>query len=44
MVNQGIVLGHMILKKGVEIDQAKFELTVKLSKPSNVKEVGKSEF
>ena len=33
MVNQGIVLGRVILEKGVEIDQAKFELIVKLSNP-----------
>ena len=35
---------HVILEKGVEINQAKFELIVKLSNPSNVKKVGKIEF
>ena len=30
MVNQGIVLGHVISRKGIEVDKAKFELISKL--------------
>ena len=37
MVNQGIVLGHIISNKGIEIDKAKIELISKLSSPTNVK-------
>ncbi|KAL6347406.1 hypothetical protein AAG906_018616 [Vitis piasezkii] len=37
MVNQGIVLGHIISKKGIEVDRAKVELIVKLPPPTNVK-------
>ena len=29
MVHQGIVLGHIISKKGIEVDKAKVELIVK---------------
>ena len=29
MVQQGIVLGHIISKKGIEVDKAKVELIVK---------------
>ncbi|RVW18577.1 Retrovirus-related Pol polyprotein from transposon 297 [Vitis vinifera] len=37
MVNQGIALGHVISKKGIEVDRAKVELIVKLPPPTNVK-------
>ena len=37
MVNQGIVLGHVISKKGIEVDKAKVELISKLPPPINVK-------
>ncbi|RVW53297.1 hypothetical protein CK203_088499 [Vitis vinifera] len=37
MVQQGIVLGHIISKEGIEVDKAKVELIVKLSSPTNVK-------
>ncbi|RVW22887.1 Transposon Ty3-I Gag-Pol polyprotein [Vitis vinifera] len=37
MVNQGIVLGHVISKKGIEVDRAKVELILKLPPPTNVK-------
>ena len=30
MVSQGIVLGHIISKQGIEVDKAKVELIVKL--------------
>ena len=37
MVHQGIVLGHIISKQGIEVDKAKVELMVKLPSPTNVK-------
>ncbi|KAL6340277.1 hypothetical protein AAG906_040714 [Vitis piasezkii] len=39
MVQQGIVLGHIISKNGIEVDKAKVELIVKLPPPTNVKEI-----
>ncbi|RVW83032.1 Retrovirus-related Pol polyprotein from transposon opus [Vitis vinifera] len=39
MVHQGIVLGHIISKQGIEVDKAKVELIVKLPFPRNVKGV-----
>ncbi|RVW82832.1 Retrovirus-related Pol polyprotein from transposon opus [Vitis vinifera] len=39
MVRQGIVLGHIISEKGIEVDKAKLELIVKLSSPTTVKGV-----
>ena len=39
MVHQGIVLGHIICKEGIEVDKAKVELIVKLPSPTNVKGV-----
>ena len=39
MVNQGIVLQHIISNKGIEVDKAKIELISKLSSPTNVKTV-----
>ena len=39
MVNQGIVLGHVISNKGIEVDKAKVELISKLPPPKNVKAV-----
>ena len=39
MVNQGIVLGHVISKKGIKVDKAKFELISKPPPPTNVKAV-----
>nr|GEZ04890.1 transposon Ty3-I Gag-Pol polyprotein [Tanacetum cinerariifolium] len=37
MVKEGIVLGHKISKKGIEIDKAKIEVISKLSHPTTVK-------
>ena len=37
MVNQGIVLGHVISEKGIEVDKAKIEQVSKLPSPTNVK-------
>ena len=39
MVNQGIVLGHVISNRGIEVDKAKIELISKLPSPTNVKAV-----
>ena len=39
MVNQGIVLGHIISNKGMEVDKAKIELISKLPSPTNVKTI-----
>ena len=39
MVNQGIVLGHIIFEKGIEVDKAKVKLISKLPSPTNVKTV-----
>ncbi|RVW91124.1 Retrovirus-related Pol polyprotein from transposon 17.6 [Vitis vinifera] len=37
MVRQGIVLGHIISEKGIEVDKANVELIVKLSFPTTMK-------
>ena len=37
MVRQGIVLGHIISEKGIEVDKAKVELIVKLPSTTTVK-------
>jgi hypothetical protein len=37
MVWEGIVLGHKILEKGVEVDKAKIEVIERLPPPTNVK-------
>ncbi|GJY78107.1 reverse transcriptase domain-containing protein [Tanacetum coccineum] len=39
MVNEGIVLGHKILKKGIEVDKAKVDVIAKLPHPTTVKDV-----
>ncbi|WJZ82828.1 hypothetical protein VitviT2T_002553 [Vitis vinifera] len=39
MVEKGIVLGHIISRKGIEVDKAKIEIIVNLPPPTNVKEV-----
>ena len=39
MVHQGIVLGHVISNKGIEVDKAKVELISKLPPPTNVKAI-----
>ena len=37
MVQEGIVLGHRILARGIEVDRAKIEAIKKLPPPSSVK-------
>ena len=39
MVSQGIVLGHIISEKKIEVDKAKVDLISKLPPPTNVKTV-----
>ncbi|RVW33670.1 Retrovirus-related Pol polyprotein from transposon 17.6 [Vitis vinifera] len=39
MVHQGIVLGHIISEKGIEVDKAKVELIAKFPSPTTVKGV-----
>ena len=39
MVTEGIVLGHRISSKGIEVDRAKVEVIEKLPPPTNVKAV-----
>ena len=39
MVHQGIILGHIISKKGIEVYKAMVELIVKLPSPTAVKGV-----
>ena len=39
MVSRGIVLGHIISKKGIKVDKAKIDLISKLLSPTNVKTV-----
>ena len=41
MVNQGIVLGHVISNKEIKVDKEKIELISKLPSPTNVKTVRK---
>ncbi|CAL8175219.1 unnamed protein product [Prunus armeniaca] len=38
MVNQGIVLGHVISSKGIEVDKAKIDLIASMPSPTSVKE------
>jgi hypothetical protein len=37
MVQEGIVLGHKISEKGIEVDKAKIEVIEQLPPPTNVK-------
>ncbi|KAI5342851.1 hypothetical protein L3X38_010727 [Prunus dulcis] len=39
MVNQGIVLGHVISSKGIEVDKAKIDLIASMPSPTSVKKV-----
>ena len=39
MVEKGIVLGHVVSWKGIEVDKANIELIVNLPPPTNGKEV-----
>ena len=39
MVNQGIVLGHIISSRGIEVDKAKIDVISKLPPPTNAKKI-----
>ena len=39
MVNRGIVLGHIISSRGIEVDKAKIDIISKLPPPTNVKTI-----
>ena len=39
MVKEGIVLGHIISKRGIEVDRAKVELISKLPPPTSIKQI-----
>ena len=39
MVSQGIVLGHIISEKGIEVDKVKIDLISKLPSRTNIKTV-----
>ena len=39
MVDRGIVLGHLVSKKGIEVDRAKIDVIETLPYPTNLKEV-----
>ena len=39
MVTKGIVLGHIVSSKGIEVDKAKIELIANLPTPKTVKDV-----
>ena len=39
MVREGIVLGHIVSKKGIKVDKAKVDLISKLPPPSSVRQV-----
>ena len=39
MVRRGIVLGHEISRRGIEVDKAKIEVITKLSLPKCIKDI-----
>ena len=39
MVKKGIVLGHIISKDGIEVDQAKIDIISNLPPPTNIKDI-----
>lgn len=39
MVRQGIVLGHIVSVKGIEVDKAKIEVIENLQPPKTVREI-----
>ena len=39
MVSQGIVLGHVISFRGIEVDKSKIELMRSLPSPTSVREI-----
>ena len=39
MVTQGIVLGHVVSKNGIEVDKSTVDLIINLPHPTNIREV-----
>jgi len=39
MIREGIVLGHVVSNRGIEVDKAKVELISKLSPPTSVRQI-----
>jgi len=39
MVREGIVLGHLVSKRGIEVDKAKIEIIEKMLAPTSIKEI-----
>ena len=39
MVNEGVVLGHLVSKRSIEVDKAKIDVIASLSYPTSVREV-----
>ena len=39
MVDQGLILGHIVSSKGIEVDKAKVDVINSLPYPANVREV-----
>lgn len=39
MVNEGIVLGHLVSARGIKVDTTKIEVIEKLQSPATVREV-----
>jgi len=39
MVRRGIVLGHEISRRGIEVDKAKIEVIAKLQSPKCIKDI-----
>jgi len=39
MVQEGIVLGHKISGKGIEVDKAKIDVMIQLRSPKTVKDI-----
>ena len=37
MVREGIVLGHLVFERGIEVDRAKIEVIEQLTPPVNIK-------
>jgi hypothetical protein len=39
MVHQGVILGHIVSKKGLEVDKVKIDVITKLPYPKTVKDI-----
>ena len=39
MVNEGLVLGHIVSERGIDVDRAKIEVIENLSPPKTIREI-----